>query len=154
MRLLTVPTVSKQFNKIILYSFIALLLGHFALGLYVSNKVINIFTIFLITFILYDQFLYKKHDLFGFLLVIFFCSHFRYGVSNGGLFNLIAAVSLSSYFFFNYKRYETKISNSKFLLFCIVVFVFANIFGWVGKSFQGSELVFSVLSFIGFYLFF
>ena len=108
MRLLTVPTVSKQFNKIILYSFIALLLGHFALGLYVSNKVINIFTIFLITFILYDQFLYKKHDLFGFLLVIFFCSHFRYGVSNGGLFNLIAGVSLSIYFLLNHKKYETK----------------------------------------------
>ena len=151
MRVLEVFNVNRKFDKIILYSFIVLFLGHFALGIYVSSKIINILTIFIITFVLYAKFLYKKHDLFSFLLVIFFCSHFRYGVSNGGLFNLIAAVSLLTYFLFNYKKYESKISYSNLLISGIIIFIIANIFGWAGKNpFRGLELAFGILSFFGF----
>jgi len=135
--------------RILRISFICLIAGHLVLGAYFPSAFINLMglaVLFIILFITCIQ----RNDVFSFILIIYFCSHFRYGVSNGGTFNLIAFFVILAFFFFQKRVLEIEIKD-RWINILLLVLIFFNILGWMTKNpSPRTDLLFGIISFFGY----
>jgi len=100
--------------------------------------------------ILFVRFISRK-DLYAFFLIIFTCSLFRFGVSNGGLFNIISFILVGFVLIANYfSKFELKRRYNSFQILLIIAFVIFNILGWITKNPLGtSDIIYAVASLFG-----
>ncbi|CAB1060957.1 hypothetical protein D1BOALGB6SA_5724 [Olavius sp. associated proteobacterium Delta 1] len=136
------------FKKIITLSIISLIIGHMSLRIYFSNYFINSFSIATILLIMYFQFVTNR-EVFGFILVIFICSMFRFGVSNGGLFNIIGFFIAPLLYLSRRNNDDPKMQNNP-LNFFIIIFILSNIFGWAIKNTMPTrDMIYGIISLFG-----
>ena len=136
-------------KKILGVSLLCLLVGHLALEDYFSNQMTSLFGLFLIFLIIYRNYI-NKNDIFGFILVIFICSHFRFGVSKGGIFNIIIPLFILFLILEKRKIKEVKTSNKALKLY-LWIFIISNFIGWYFKNPMSKTMLgYGILSFFGY----
>ena len=89
-----------KFKVLIQILLIYLIVGHLFLNEFFSPTLGVIIGIPIIIFINIKYFL-KSKDYFGYLLIIFGCSHFTFGNNHGGIYNLIVVINLFLTIFIN-----------------------------------------------------
>jgi len=92
-----VDSNNTNIKQVLLYTFLCLLFGHFVLRDYMPSQLVAIFG-FSILILLYVCCI--KKDAFGFILVVFLCSHFVYANNQGGLWNLLTFGPILFYYLF------------------------------------------------------
>lgn len=118
--------------KLLFTSGVLLIIGHLLLQQYMPNIAAGGIG-FLLLILILGYILFYRHDLFGFIMVVYICSHFSYGDNHGGLWNIIAAVMLMLYFLSGRHQSELKQTNT-IINILLILFVFSNIVGWVIKN--------------------
>ena len=72
---------------------------------YFNNIIINLAGLLIVSFIIYKASI-SKNDVFGFLILLYFCSHFPYLLAKGGAFSLVAFTIALIIFFRNPKKFR------------------------------------------------
>jgi hypothetical protein len=77
--------------------------------------------------------LFSRNDTYGFVLIIYVCSHFTFAINQGGLFNLMTLGMLAALWLVKPPR--ERISRRDWLMTgLVVVLVLWNVLGWLFKS--------------------
>jgi hypothetical protein len=119
-------------NKLLFISALLLIVGHLLLQQYMPNIAAGAIG-YLLLIIILGYVLYYRHDLFGFIMAIYICSHFSYGDGHGGLWNIVAFTVLLFYFLSGRHRPELKQPNTGINIL-LVIFIFFNVAGWIFKN--------------------
>lgn len=117
---------------ILVLAFLAQLAGHLLLRQYMPNAAVGGVG-FLLVAVIFSYVLLIRHDIFGFILVVYVCSHFSYADDHGGLFNLITFVILVSYLAINRSTQEFP-QRDNVMLSLLGVFILWNLLGWAMKN--------------------
>lgn len=121
------PLTSLSIFAITLFTQIA---GHMLLKYYMPNPAIGAVGFILIVSI-FSYVLFYREDKFGFILIIYICSHFSYADNQGGLWNLLAFGMVTlSYFFGGWRSEHTRQTNY-LILFLLWILILWNILGWI-----------------------
>ncbi len=113
-------------------AFMALLVGHLLLKAYMPNAAIGGIG-FLAIVLIFSYVLFIRRDPFGFVMVIYICSHFNYANNQGGLWNLIAFGLLGIYVVL--RKPVGEFRRPDYLLFLLLgIFILWNLLGWVLKN--------------------
>ena len=114
-------------QKIFFKVIFLLIIGMFSIKLYFPNVIFWIFSFIIITYTLISVIINKK-DPFGFLLILFFLSHFSYLENQGGLWNISAfAVYI---FLILFKQKVISFKTDKISLFLLLSLLSVNLIGW------------------------
>jgi hypothetical protein len=114
---------------ILVVAFLAQLAGHMLLKRYMPNVAVGGIG-FLLVALIFSYVLFIRRDAFGFLLVVYICSHFSFADNQGGLWNLMTFGVMAIYIGLNQRRKEFPHGDS--LMFALLgIFIFWNILGWV-----------------------
>jgi|GEM_PF-1517497 len=140
--------ISKNYRDILTFAGACLLFAHFLLREYMPTQLVGAFGAGVVFLLLYYVLCHKR-DVFGFLLIIFICSHFSYAENQGGLWNLLAFGLFLVYY--STGKPLTRIGKADILLNTLLLtLVVSNLFGWLLKNqMTGASLLFSVASFLG-----
>jgi O-Antigen ligase len=135
-------------TKLLIISGILLIVGHLLLQQYMPNVAVGGL----------GYILFFRNNIFGFIMIIYICSHFSYGDGHGGLWNIVAFTVLSLYFLAGRQKPEIRQPNGVIKLL-LTTFIFFNIIGWLLKNpmpilplvkgscaFMGYMLIYSVAS--------
>ena len=115
-------------SGIVVVSFLALLAGHLLLKYYMPNSAVGGLGFALVGLIFFYV-LFIRRAPFGFVLVVYICSHFAFGDNQGGLWNLMAFGILAAYLVAN-RRQERFPRPDPVMTVLISVFILLNILGW------------------------
>ena len=115
-------------SGIVVVSFLALLAGHLLLKYYMPNSAVGGLGFALVGLIFFYV-LFIRRDPFGFVLVVYICSHFAFGDNQGGLWNLMTFGILAAYLVAN-RRPERFPRSDPVMTALIAVFILWNILGW------------------------
>lgn len=134
-------------NRLIIISFICLLLSHGLLRTYINNLIINGVVLVFIAILIYHLTL-NKGDGFGFLLIIYFCAHFQFAKAQGGAYNQISFLIIG---FLLLQGRKIKKNNSKadILDVFLIVLIVSNILGVIFNN--NSVLIDKVLGVTSFF---
>ena len=125
------------------------MLGHLVIKYFFPSKIINLLG-FIILFIIIWKTSIGKNDLFGFIMIIYILSHFRYADAQGGLFNLLAFILIITCYI-THKKFGEIRAKDPLINFLVIVLVLNNIFGWIIKNQMPiSQRLLGVISFFGF----
>ena len=117
---------------ILAISFLALIAGHALLKAYMPNVAVGGMG-FLLIVLLFSYVLLVRRDVFGFILVIYICSHFSYADNQGGLWNLMAFGMLILYKLTGGRRKSFR--RPDVLMYLLLgIFILWNLLGWVLKN--------------------
>lgn len=131
-------------KQIVIISLIALILGH------IFTKTYLVWAgLFIVPLYLYHYTL-RKHDLFSFLMVIYFCGAFPYLEYQGGAFNMVGFICILFYSISNNKFPAEKRVNDKWFKFFVGLFIVSSILGWI-LNYTGNivDFYYSFISFFG-----
>ena len=117
---------------ILAISFSALIAGHMLLKAYMPNVAVGGMG-FLIIVLLFSYVLLVRRDVFGFVLVIYICSHFSYADNQGGLWNLMAFGMLILYKLLG-GRTESFRHPDILMYILLGIFILWNLLGWILKN--------------------
>ena len=117
---------------ILLAAFLAQLAAHLLLKYYMPNAASGGIGFLLVSLIL-CYVLFVRRDLFGFILVVYICSHFSYANNQGGLWNLITFGILAIYLVVNPRR-EGFRRHDNVMNTLLWIFVLWNALGWGLKN--------------------
>lgn len=131
-------------------AFLAQLAGHLLLKAYMPNTALGALG-FLLIAALFTYVLFIRKDTFGFILIIYVCSHFSYADNQGGLWNLMTFGLLVLYVFFS--KQEREIPQNDILVVTLLgIFVLWNVLGWslnnpmpIVQKMQGVAVLFGFL---------
>lgn len=114
------------------YAFLCLLFGHLLLRDYMPHPLVGMFGLMILFIILFYVSCLER-DMFGFILIVFICSHFNYANTQGGLWNLLTFGIIIVYYLLVKpgKVFEEPDILIKLL---IVVLVVSNITGYILKN--------------------
>ncbi|NOU13654.1 MAG: hypothetical protein HOO92_06755 [Methylococcaceae bacterium] len=118
---------------ILTVTFISQLAGHLLLKQYMPNAAVGGIGFLLVAF-LFAYVLFWRRDTFGFILVVYLCSHFSYAENQGGLWNLMAFGMLSLFFLMSSQRHVGSRQKDHVMSFLLGIFILWNILGWVMKN--------------------
>jgi O-antigen ligase len=131
---------------------VCLLIGHIALKTFFPSILINLVAIAFIGLILFHV-LNNRRDVFGFIMIIYLCSHFQYTPNQGGLFNLLA-FALATFYLLRFRVHET-IGQDLGMQALLWVLIICNVLGWVLVTPASvSKVVLGAASFLGYMLMF
>ncbi len=129
---LAIRTRSLSATGILALSSVCLVFSHLLLRNYMPNAAVGFVGFMLVAGVLYYV-LFSRNDTFGFVLVVYVCSHFTFGMNQGGLFNLMSLVMLSALWLVRPSR--ERLSRRDWLMTSlIVVLVLWNCLGWLIKN--------------------
>ena len=114
-------------------AFLALLAGHFVLIQYMPNAMMGGALGLLLVAMIFSYVLLIRRDTFGFIILVYISSHFSYGDSHGGLFNISAFVVLAVYLATNRVR-EISQQRDNVMFAVLLVFILWNVLGWGMKN--------------------
>lgn len=109
-------------------SFLALLSGHLLLKYYMPNPAFGGLGFVLVGLIFYYV-LFVRRDPFGFILVVYICSHFAFADNQGGLWNLMTFGILAAYLATN-RRQERFPRPDPVMTMLMGIFILWNMLGW------------------------
>jgi len=134
-------------------AFMALFAGHLLLKVYMPNAAIGGLG-FLAIALIFSYVLFIRRDPFGFVMIIYICSHFSYADNQGGLWNLMAFGLLSIYVVL--RKPVSEFQRPDYTLFLLLgTFIFWNLLDWVFKNpLPVVPRVKGVAAFLGFILIF
>ncbi len=113
-------------------AFLAQLAGHLLLKYYMPNVAFGGVGFLLVGLIFYYV-LFVRRDPFGFVLVVYVCSHFSYADNQGGLWNLMAFGIAAPYILLNQRRKEFR--RQDLVMYVLLgIFILWNVFGWALKN--------------------
>jgi hypothetical protein len=112
--------------------FACLVVGHLVINAYFPSFAINAVGLVLVTLIL-GRVLFVKRDVFAFILIVFFCSHFQYASHQGGLFNLVAFILGGAYLVFAPNIRETR-SRDPVISTLVIILLISNTLGLVLRN--------------------
>ncbi len=118
---------------ILTVTFISQLAGHLLLKQYMPNAAVGGIGFLLVAF-LFAYVLFWRRDTFGFILVVYLCSHFSYADNQGGLWNLMTFGMLSLFFLMPGQRHEGSRQKDHVMSFLLGIFILWNILGWAMKN--------------------
>ena len=135
-------------------SFLAQLAGHFLLKQYVPDAAVGGGISSLLIAIIFSYVLFVRRDIFGFILVVYICSHFSYGDSHGGVFNVTAFVVLAFYLAAN--RLSDGFPQRDNVMFILLgVFILWNVLGWaMNNPVPMLPMLLGIAAFFGYILMF
>lgn len=111
---------------------LALLAGHLLLKAYMPNIAIGGIS-FLAIVLLLSYVLFIRRDPFGFVMIIYICSHFSYADNQGGLWNLMAFGLLGIYVLM--RRSVGEFRRPDYLMLLLLgSFIIWNLLGWAFKN--------------------
>lgn len=119
-------------TEILVAAFLAQLSGHLLLKYYMPNVAVGGFGFLLVGLIFYYVLIVRR-DSFGFILVVYICSHFSYADNQGGLWNLMAFGILTLDLMKN-KRKEGFRRKDSVMSALLGIFILWNVLGWVLKN--------------------
>ena len=119
-------------KSILVMAFSVLLLGHMLLKSYMPNVAFGGVG-FLLIVLVFSYVLIVRNDVFGFVIIIYICSHFSYADYQGGLWNLIAFGMLVIYKLLG-RRTEGFRRSDIPMNILIGVFIIWNVLGWILKN--------------------
>jgi hypothetical protein len=119
-------------TALLVFIFLAQLAGHLLLKYYMPNVAVGGIGFLLVGLIFYYV-LFVRRDPFGFILLVYVCSHFVYADNQGGLWNLMTFGILSLYLVVNPRR-EGFRQRDSVMYTLLWVFIFWNVLGWVLKN--------------------
>lgn len=118
---------------ILFISLLAQASGHLLLKHYMPNAAVGGLG-FLLVAIIFFYVLLIRRDVFGFILVVYICSHFSYADNQGGLWNLMTFGMLSIFFMAGGQRNEGFTKKDIPMSIFMSIFILWNIFGWATKN--------------------
>ena len=118
-------------QKIFLNVIFLLIIGLFSIKLFFPSPVLWIFSFVIILFFLLKVIINYK-DPFGFLLILFFLSHFSYVDNQGGLWN-ISAFTVYIIIILS-KRKQISFKTDRTSLFLLISLLLVNLVGWTFYS--------------------
>jgi len=134
-------------KRITLISLVALVLGHLMLNTIIPNEGLNFVGLLMTSYLIFHSTL-RKNDLFSFLMIIYFCSHFPYLGAKGGGFNMVCFLCVGLYLIIT-KTLPTEKRNydSSFKVF-VALLVVSSVFGWIyNYTGNSDEFLYSFISF-------
>jgi hypothetical protein len=114
-------------QKIFFYVMFLLIIGLFSIKLYFPNVIFWIFSLIVIVYTL-TRVIINKKDPFGFLLILFFLSHFSYLENQGGLWNISAFIVYI--FLILFKQKEISFKTDRISSFLLISLLLVNLIGW------------------------
>lgn len=119
-------------RQIIFYGVLCLLFGHLLLKDFMPNPLVGAVGFLILVSVLFYV-IFVKQDIFGFILIIFLCSHFNYANIQGGLWNLITVGMIIVYYLISRPK---NVFNEKDSLIRLLVgiFVISNLAGYLFKN--------------------
>jgi len=108
--------------------FSCLIIGHLAIATYFPSVAANAIGIIAVTLII-GRVLLVKNDVFGALLIIFFCSQFNYANNQGGLFNLVACLLFAIHLAMKPRLRETTRGGDAMVMSLLSILVISNALG-------------------------
>lgn len=141
-------------QKIIIISFLCLIIAHLVIQSYFPSFTLNAIGFLLLFVIVWSKSL-SKHDHFGFVMIIYFLSHFAgYADAQGGAFNLLA-FSLLVFYKISYKETHAIKIKEPSMNILLLILILSNIFGWIIKNEMPiSTRIPGIISFFGYLLMF
>jgi len=138
--------IQKTAKQLTFISLGALFLGHLMEPPIILLNIVGILLVSIFVF----YYTLRNNDVFSFIMVIYFCSLFKYLSDYGGGFNLIAFFSIMLFIAIKHQLPFNSNFNNKWLNGFIVILVSSSILGWF-TNYAGNNLhlIFSVLSFCG-----
>jgi hypothetical protein len=118
--------------KLLFIAAICLIAGHLLLQQYMPNIAAGVIG-FLLLLLILGYVLFFRRDTFGFIMVIYICSHFSYGDGHGGLWNIFACTVLTLYFLSGRNQPEIRRRDATINIL-LIIFIFFNFAGWVFKN--------------------
>lgn len=115
---------------ILIAAFLAQFAGHLLLKVFMPNIAVGGIGFLFITLI-FSYVLFFRGDLFGFILVVYVCSHFNYADQQGGLWNLMTFGFLTLFYLFNGQRSEVFRKKDISMSVLMGIFILWNFVGWV-----------------------
>ena len=113
---------------ILTVALLAQLAGHLLLKQYMPNVAVGGVG-FLLVAVVFSYVLFIRRDAFGFILVVYICSHFSYADNQGGLWNLMTFGMLAIYITLNRQVSEFP-QRDRLMSILLGVFILWNILGW------------------------
>lgn len=118
--------------KLFFISATTLIFGHLLLQQYMPNVAVGGLG-FLLLISIFSYILIYKKNVFGFVMVVYICSHFSYGDNHGGLWNILSFVTLVFYFILAKNRGELNKADTA-LSFLLAIFIFFDVIGLAFKN--------------------
>lgn len=118
---------------ILVVTFLAQVAGHLLLKNYMPNAAVGGLG-FLLVALIFSYVLFFRRDIFGFILVVYICSHFSYADNQGGLWNLMTFGVLAIFYLVADRRKEGFRQKDSVMLILVGVFLLWNVMGWVIKN--------------------
>lgn len=138
---------------IIALSFLALIVGHLLLKEYMPGAAVGAVG-FILLFAILGYVLLVRDDVFAFVMIVYFCSHFSYADNQGGLWALMSAILLMTRTLLRYRN-EVLTRRDGIVNALIGVLLVWNVLGWTLRSpVPYVDLAEGVVSFLGFILMF
>lgn len=115
-------------SGIFLLAFVSLISGHLLLKEYMPIPALGAIG-FTAIFSIYFYVLFIRNDFFGYILLVYICSHFSYADNQGGIWNLMTFGMLVIYLGYGSKR-ELFRHIDLTMLSLLFIFVIWNVLGW------------------------
>lgn len=136
-------------KQLTIISIVSLILGHLMLKSLLSNEILNLIGLVITASYIYYNTL-RKHQVFSFIMVMYFCCLFPYLSAKGGGFNIVGFVCILFYsLYFKKAPFEKKLHSFSFKIL-LGLFVISSVLGWF-YNFTGNstDLIYSIVSFSG-----
>ncbi len=117
-----------KLKNLILIIFLCLIVGHLVIKTIFPNPLFWIIGFIILIGIL-SFILIKRKDEFGFITIIFICSHISYADNQGGLWNILSLSLLCIYFLIVKKRTKFLFIAPPFMNFLILILILWNFIG-------------------------
>ncbi len=129
-----VPPVAKRLSAsgILGIAFAALIIGHLLLKEYMPGAAFGVLA-FLLLFLLLGYVLLRRNDAFGFVMIIYCCSHFSYADNQGGLWNLMAFGLITMHLAMG-RPSERGIHRDPLVAVLLSLLVVFNVCGWILRN--------------------
>ncbi|NOT10827.1 MAG: hypothetical protein HOP23_03170 [Methylococcaceae bacterium] len=119
---------------ILILTFLAQIFGHLLLKNYMPNAAVGGVG-FVLVALLFTYVLFIRRDVFGFILIVYICSHFSYADNQGGLWNLMTFGVLVIFFFVSdIQKQEGFLQKDYPMSILIGIFLLWNFAGWAIKN--------------------
>ena len=123
------------------------------IGLLSDNQIysrnINILGFIIVLIFFFQQRVLSK-SLFAFIMIIYFCSHFRIADERGGLFNIISFLLIAFYYLGN-KNLKEIDHKDKIINLLLIVFILNNVLGWITKEqLRNDRFILGIISLLGY----
>lgn len=113
---------------LLFFAGISLVIGHLLLQQYMPNAGVGVLA-FIMLMLIFGYVMSVRHDIFGFVMMVYICSHFSYGDNHGGLWNIVA-FSMSIICLLENKKYLDFNQPNLLINILLGTLIFFNVLGW------------------------